>query len=129
MRILYWLLGAAAASAGAAYVVNRGRQGRIAQEFLEALRQGPIKIHADEPSIIAAGLRAEVFRGEIAGRPFSFVARVDATGTRWTFALVWSDAGSFIQSMVGLPGESDHPLQAAYQILRRHTSESNGVSN
>lgn len=132
MRIIYWLLGAAAAAAaasGTAYIVNRDKKGRKSQDFLEALRQGPVKILAYEPSIIAGGFRAEVFRGEMAGRPFSFVARVDASGTRWTFALVASDGGSFIQAVSSLPGESEHPLLAAYQILRRHSSVPNDTAN
>lgn len=123
MRILYWLLGAAATAAAGAYVVNRGLQGRIAKDFLDALRRGPVSIHADEPSIIASGLRAESFRGEAAGRPFAFIAKVDVSGTRWTFALDWSGAGRFIQTWNTLSGESEHPLQSAYLLLRRHASK------
>jgi len=128
MRIIYWLLGAAAV-AGAAYVVSRGKRQGIARDFLEALRQGPVTIHADEPHIIAPGQRAEVFRGEAYGRPFAFVAKVDASGTHWTFLLAWAGAGRFIETWNSLRGGSTHPLQAAYLLLRRQASKPNGAPN
>lgn len=126
MRIILWLLGAVAAVAAAAYVVSRSKRKSIARDFLDALRQGPVVIEVDEPHIVAPGQRAEVFRGEAGGRSFAFVAKIDASGTKWTFALAWSGAGRFLETWSPLSGESEHPLQAAYTILRRHAAKSHG---
>lgn len=126
MRILYWLLGAAATAAGAAYVASRGKRRSIAKDFLQALQQGPVKILVDEPHIVASGIKAETFRGEACGRAFAFVAKTDASGTRWTFVLAWSGAGQFVESWSPLRDASEHPLREAYALLRRHASKMNG---
>lgn len=127
MRIIHWLLGAAATAAAGAYLVHRGKQGRHAQDFLEALMQGPVTIHADEPHI-GPGRRVEIFRGEAGGRPFSFATQIDASGTKWIFVLDWGD-GRYVQRWNSLDGETEHPLQSAYLLLRRHTAGPPGVSN
>lgn len=129
MRIFYWLLGAAATAAATAYVVRRGRKDRIAKDFLDALRQGPVVIHADQTAIIAPGQRAVIFKGEAGGRAFGFAAKADASSTRWIFALDWVGVGRIAHSWNPISGEPDHPLQTAYLILLRLTTKSRGAPN
>lgn len=129
MRILYWLLGAAGVAAATVYVVNRGKQDRIAQDFLLALRQGPIEIREKASAIVAPGQRAIVFKGEVGGRPFDFRAEAAASNTRWIFILEWAGVGRFAQTWNPMRGEREQPMQTAYLILLRHATASRGAPN
>ena len=127
MRALFWIIGALATAAGGAYVVNRRARERLSVTFLEALREGPLTVEAYKPEV-ASGFRTETFRGRLAGTPFAFVGRTEASGTKWTFALIWGDA-SLGASWNPLTGGLEHPLKQAYDILRRRSSKDDGLSN
>ena len=128
MRLIYWVLGAAATSA-AAVVISRVRKSSVGKEFLEALRSAPGPIKADPPSIVAPGVRAETFRGTVAGRPFLFAAKFESADQRWTFALSWEGADVLIETSKSVSEESGKPLQGVYAYLRRQTSEDNDSAN
>lgn len=128
MRLLYWLLGAAATAVAGAYVANRRADRILSERFLAALRMGPVTVEAYEPSIPAPGFRAEAFRGRLAGLPYAFVGRTDASGTRWTYALIWGDE-RLLHAWSPLSGEAEHPLSQAYLLLRRRASKDDGLSN
>lgn len=128
MRLLYWIIGALAAAAGGAYVADRRARRRVSERFLEALRKGPVVVEAYEPSIVASGLRAEAFRGTVAGTPFLFVGRTDVSGTRWSFGLLWNGARVTVAWNPVADGP-EHPLSEAYHILRRRASTHDGTLN
>lgn len=128
MRLLYWILGAAASAAAGALVLDRRSKRRLSDAFLAALRGNEIADLTYEAAIIAPGFRGELFRGRAAGRPFAFVARADASGTRWSYALVWGDA-QLGASWNPLSGEADHPFAQAYVLLRRRVSKDDGRAN
>lgn len=128
MRALYWLLGAAVGIAGGALVLDRRAKRRIFDEFLAAVRGGRFGSLSYQPAIIPPGLRVALFRGELDGKPFIFVAKADASGTRWVYALIWADA-KLGASWNPLTGEADHPLSQAYVLLRRRVSKDDGLSN
>ncbi|MEK7545789.1 MAG: hypothetical protein AAB554_01785 [Patescibacteria group bacterium] len=128
MRVFYWLLGAAATAIASAYVADRRVNRRLSERFLAALREGPFVVEAYEPSIPASGFRAEAFRGRVAGSNFAFVGRTDASGTDWTYALIWGDERVILR-WNPLSGEAEHPLSQAYLLLRRRASKDDGLSN
>ena len=127
MRALFWILGAFASAAGGAYVLNRRARQRLAAGFLAALREGPVTVEAYTPEV-ASGFRTETFRGRVAGTPFAFVGRTEASGTRWSFALIWGPS-TLGASWSPLTGEAEHPLKQVYDILRRRASKDDGLSN
>lgn len=123
MRLVYWLLGTAAAGAAAAYVANRSRKNALAISFLTALANETPTIVSEPPSIEGPGLRGETFRGELSGRWFVFSALHRTADERWTFVLTW-DGGATVTAKEILESEGEpHPLQEAYRELRRRTSE------
>ena len=129
MRVLFWLVGAIASAAGGAYLLDRRAKRRAAEDFLAALRQEEIADLSYEAAIIAPGLRGELFRGSVRGREFAFVARADASGTRWTYALAWGEL-RMGASWNAVAGGEDHPFSQAYAFLRRRASKKDdGLSN
>ena len=122
MRALFWIIGALASAAGGAYFVNRRAQRRLSEQFLAALREGPVVVKAYEPSIVASGIRAEAFLGQAAGSPFEFAGQTDISGTKWRFGLIWRGS-RIVTDWNPLTGQDEHPLKQAYDILRRRSSK------
>lgn len=127
MRALYWIIGAFVSAAGGAYVVNRRAKRQLSARFLDALREERLVVEAYEPSV-ADGLRAEAFRGHLDGLPFAFAGQTEASGTKWTFVLMWG-ANHLHVEWNPLSGEAEHPLKQAYDILRRRSAKDDGLSN
>lgn len=128
MRVIFWILGAAAALAGGAVALERRSRRRIADDFLAALRDGRLAFEAYQPAIVGKGTRAELFRGTAAGRPFAFIAQTDASATKWSYALAWGD-DRMTASWNPVSGEADHPFSQAYVILRRKATKDDGSAN
>jgi len=128
MRALFWIVGAFVSAAGGALILNRRAKKRVMDSFLDALKSERIEVKAYQPSIPAAGFRAEAFKGVVGGKPFVFAAKTDVSGTRWSYALIWSGSRLFA-SWNPLSGGEEHPLQLAYLILRRRTSKDDGALN
>ena len=128
MRALFWILGAVATAAAGAFVLDRRGKRRLAESFLSALHASDLSDLAYEAGIIAPGLRAELFRGRLDGKPFAFVARADASGTHWTYALAWGEV-RMGASWNTVSEEADHPFSQAYAYLRRRLRKDDGLSN
>lgn len=128
MRLLFWILGAAAGLAGGAIALERRSKRRVADSFLSALRSGQLVFEAYQPSIVGKGHRAELFRGTAAGRPFAFIAQTDVRAAKWSYALAWGD-DRLTASWNPASGEADHPFSQAYVILRRKAAKDGGDAN
>ncbi len=89
MRVLYWVLGAAATAVATAYLSHTRSDKKTVRRFVDALAAGRVIVHSERSSIPEAGVRQLTYRGIADGVEFVFTARTDKIGTRWTFILTW----------------------------------------
>lgn len=90
MRIIYWLIGAAATAAAGAYLLDRQGAGRTAARFQAALGRGSVTVSSIRSSIPEPGIRQEAIHGTADGTPFLFISRTGRDGLQWTFTLTWT---------------------------------------
>jgi hypothetical protein len=88
VRLIYWILGAAASSIAGAAVLARQRERKIAADFLAAVREGRIEEIVDKPTVDAAG-RGGVIVGLADGSAFELTMRADRHGVARAFVLHW----------------------------------------
>lgn len=119
MRVLYWLLGAAAAMIGTALIVDRKKARGFVQEFRAALAKGAVVIDEDDPHIFGAGLRGDIFKGTAAGHPFAFRAVIDASGTRHGYVLAWAGRGMVTGDWNAVKDGDAYGLRELYLELQR----------
>ena len=90
MRILKWLLAAAAAAAAAAYASDRYSTRRTAARFRAALARDGVTVHSIGSSIPDPGFRQDDIHGQADGVEVLFTAKTDRDGLKWTYTLTWT---------------------------------------
>ncbi len=91
MRILYWLLGGAAAATATALIAGRKTRRKMIARFMALLAKDQVTVLSRDNSIPEPGVREEAFRGIAGGVRFHFAARTDKDAARWRFILTWID--------------------------------------
>lgn len=90
MRIVYWLIGAAATAAAGVYLLDRQGGRRTSARFHSALDRGSVAVRSVHSSIPEPGIRQEAIHGVADGTPFLFISRTGRDGLRWTYTLTWT---------------------------------------
>ncbi len=91
MRILHWILGAAATAAATAYVAKRRARTERIDRFISALEARQVTVHSAWDVILSGGMREHLFRGVADGKPFRLHARTTKDGLRWSLFLYHGD--------------------------------------
>jgi hypothetical protein len=118
MRVLLWILGAAATVTGALYAARR-KERRVADAFLKAVQDGHIDRVHDAP-VIGGGFRGGVINGLADGTDFCLVMRTDrADGVIRLYDLAWDGHGSARGTFNPLKDSHVKALAEAYEMLAR----------
>ncbi len=118
MRILYWVLGAAAAAMTASYLLHTRSERKTIRRFVDALDSGRVTVRSERSSIPEAGVRQLTYRGLAEDTEFVFTARTDKIGTRWTFILTWLYE-PVLERWDALKGERERSLAGIHLALKR----------
>lgn len=133
MRAFIWLIGAAAASIGAALLLKK-KQGKdadqLGSEFLAAVREGRVKDVHDHPEV-GGGQRIRVIAGyiDVKEQGFVLLMRTDKNDAERKYGLVWKTRGVAKVVWNPLKNDANPPLHEAYTILCRMCSKGANAPN
>lgn len=124
MRLIFWIIGAAATMAGGAAVLSRQRDRRTADDFLAAVRDGRVEEVVDRPGI-GPGVRGGVIVGQADGSLFELTMTTDRHGVSRAYRLLWigRDAVTGTHHLLKR-GASAAALAEAYERLAKLCSRS-----
>lgn len=129
MRGLLWLLGAAAASVGAAALLKkRSDAKKLAEEFLAAVKDGRAEGVHDHPEI-GGGRRMRLLAGFIDKRRFVLLMQTDKNDAVRRYGLVWKGRGLAKAVWNPLKGDDGDALHEAYALLVRHCGKGADAPN